>query len=97
MPTTTVRTNVTAPHSRRRTAQFTSAEFYRDRLVVVVAGARAAFLFLLLALVQQADEVLRPCESLPALREKVLDQGLPGRQLLGGNRPLVGGALHLNV
>jgi hypothetical protein len=43
MPTTTVSTNVTAPHSRRRTAQFTSAEFYLDpvvvvrRLVVVVA------------------------------------------------------------
>jgi hypothetical protein len=30
MPTTTVSTKVTAPHSRRKTAQFTSAEFYRD-------------------------------------------------------------------
>jgi hypothetical protein len=30
MPTMTVNTNVTAPHSRRRTAQFTSAEFYLD-------------------------------------------------------------------
>jgi hypothetical protein len=30
MPTSTVTTNVTAPHSRRRTAQFTSGEFYRD-------------------------------------------------------------------
>jgi hypothetical protein len=30
MPTMTVSTNVTAPHSRRRTAQFTSAEFYLD-------------------------------------------------------------------
>jgi hypothetical protein len=29
MPTRTVSTNVTAPHSRRRTDQFTSAEFYR--------------------------------------------------------------------
>jgi hypothetical protein len=27
MPATTVRTKVTAPHSRRSTAQFTSAEF----------------------------------------------------------------------
>ena len=36
MPTMTVRTNVTAPHSRRRTAQFTSAEFYLDLVVVVV-------------------------------------------------------------
>ena len=29
MPTRTVSTNVTAPHSLRRTDQFTSAEFYR--------------------------------------------------------------------
>ena len=29
MPTSTVRTNETAPHSRRKTAQFTSAKFYR--------------------------------------------------------------------
>jgi hypothetical protein len=29
MPTMTVNTKVTAPHSRRRTDQFTSAEFYR--------------------------------------------------------------------
>ena len=31
MPTTTVNTKVTAPHSRRKTDQFTSAEFYLDR------------------------------------------------------------------
>jgi len=30
MPTRTVNTNVTAPHSLRRTDQFTSAEFYRE-------------------------------------------------------------------
>jgi hypothetical protein len=30
MPTMTVNTKVTAPHSRRRTDQFTSAEFYRE-------------------------------------------------------------------
>ena len=30
MPTRTVSTNVTAPHSRRRTDQFTSAEFYLE-------------------------------------------------------------------
>jgi hypothetical protein len=30
MPTATVSTKVTAPHSRRSTDQFTSAEFYRD-------------------------------------------------------------------
>jgi len=30
MPTMTVSTKVTAPHSLCRTAQFTSAEFYRD-------------------------------------------------------------------
>ena len=29
MPTSTVSTNVTAPHSLRKTDQFTSAEFYR--------------------------------------------------------------------
>jgi hypothetical protein len=32
MPTMTVSTNVTAPHSRRRTDQFTSAEFYLESL-----------------------------------------------------------------
>lgn len=30
MPTMTVSTKVTAPHSFRRTDQFTSAEFYRE-------------------------------------------------------------------
>ena len=30
MPTMTVRTKVTAPHSLRRTDQFTSAEFYLE-------------------------------------------------------------------
>jgi len=30
MPTITVKTKVTAPHSFRRTAQFTSAEFYLE-------------------------------------------------------------------
>ena len=30
MPNATVSTNVTAPHSRRKTDQFTSAEFYLD-------------------------------------------------------------------
>jgi hypothetical protein len=96
MPTITVSTNVTAPHSRRRTAQFTSAEFYLD-LVVVVAGAGLAFLFLLLALVQEADEVLRPREGLPALREKVLDQDLPIRQLIYGDAPLLEGARNLDL
>src|ERR1700716_244675 len=97
MPTTTVRTNVTAPHSRRRTAQFTSAEFYRAWLVVVVARARAAFLFLFLALVQEANEVLCACERLPALREKVLDQDLLVRQLIDGDAPFVEGARNLNL
>src|SRR4029077_3513352 len=96
IPTRTVRTKVTPPPSRRRTAQFTSAEFYRG-LVVVVARAREAFLFLLLALVQEADEVLRTSERLPALREKVLYQDLPVRKLVHRDAPLVEGARNLNL
>src|SRR5215467_4972843 len=83
----TVSTNVTAPHSRRKTAQFTSRGFYR-RLEVVVGGVEA-FLFLLLALVQESDEVLRPRERLPTLREEVLDQDLAVRLLVDGDAPLV--------
>src|SRR5437660_948457 len=90
MPATTVRTKVTAPHSRRSTAQFTSDRFYR-RLEVVVAGA-AAFLFLLLALVQEPDEVLRPREGFPTFREEVLDQDLAVRLLVDGDAPFVEGA-----
>ena len=41
-------------------------------LKIVVAGC--AFLFLLLALVQEPDEVLRPRERFPTLREEVLDR-----------------------
>src|ERR1700686_5379381 len=96
MPTMTVRTNVTAPHSFCRTDQFTSAEFYRG-LIVVVARGRHAFLFLLLALVQEADEILRASERLPALREKVLDQDLPVRKLIHGDAPFVEGARNLNL
>src|SRR6266568_5048199 len=87
----TVSTKVTAPHSRRTTAQFTSGEFYR-RLVVVVAAGVEPFLFLLLALVQESDEVLRPGERLPTLREEVLNQDLAVRLLVDGDAPFVEGA-----
>jgi len=42
MPATTVRTNVTAPHSRRSTAQFTKAKFYRRLEIVVERSGPAA-------------------------------------------------------
>src|SRR6266566_2248506 len=87
MPAMTVSTKVTAPHSRRTTPQFTSAEFYK-RLIIVVAGVEP-FLFLLLALVQESDEVLRPRERLPTLREEVLNQDLAVRLLVDGDAPLV--------
>src|SRR2546421_10091389 len=89
MPAITVSTKVTAPHSRRSTSQFTKAKFYR-RLKVVVVGE--AFLFLLLALVQESDEVLRPRERLPTLREEVLNQDLAVRLLVDGDAPFVEGA-----
>src|SRR6267378_1744232 len=91
----TVSTKDTAPHSRRSTPQFTSRKFYR-RLVVVVARADA-FLFLLLALVQESDEVLRPRERLPTLREEVLDQDLAVRLLVDGDAPLVEGARNFDL
>src|SRR6266566_4849320 len=75
MPAITVSTKVTAPHSRRSTSQFTKAKFYR-RLKVVVVGE--AFLFLLLALVQEWEEVL--------------NQDLAVRLLVDGDAPFVEGA-----
>src|SRR2546426_12260706 len=136
MPAMTVSTNVTAPHSRRSTAQFTSGKFYRDpsvairpdsfrpppdvlsptvsrrrvwevgvprgktsvltrALEIVVGGG--AFLFLLLALVQESDEVLRPRERFPTLREEVLDQDLAVRLLVDGDAPLVEGARNFDL
>src|SRR5690349_16880877 len=86
MPAMTVSTKVTAPHSRRSTAQFTSRKFY-PRLEVVVGVE--AFLFLLLALVQESDEVLGPRERLPTLREEVLNQDLAVRLLVDGDAPFV--------
>src|SRR5205814_5643277 len=59
-------------------------------LKIVVAGC--AFLFLLLALVQEPDEVLRPRERFPTLREEVLDQDLAVRLLVDGDAPFVEGA-----
>ena len=63
MPTMTVKTKVTAPHSRLMKVQLTSREFYPDSrpaigtvtrapgLVIVLVRACGAFLFLLLTLV----------------------------------------------
>src|SRR5579859_2716299 len=104
-PTKTVNTNVTAPHSRRSTDQFTNAEFYRDAGVAIRRARRSevvfargrAFLFLLLALVQEADEVLGTRERLPALRKEVLDQDLPAGQLVDGDAPFVEGARNLDL
>src|SRR5438067_9841553 len=59
-------------------------------LKIVVAGC--AFLFHLLALVQEPDEVLRPRERFPTLREEVLDQDLAVRLLVDGDAPFVEGA-----
>src|SRR5690242_21861540 len=95
MPAMTVRTNVTAPHSRRSTAQFTNAKFYR-RLEIVVVRVQA-FLFLLLALVQESDEVLRPRERFPTLREEVLNQDLAVRLLVDVYAPLVERARALDI
>jgi len=39
MPAMTVSTNVTAPHSRRSTAQFTSRKFYRPPEIAVLRRA----------------------------------------------------------
>src|SRR5207245_10339426 len=69
---------------RGRTSVLTRA------LKIVVAGC--AFLFLLLALVQEPDEVLRPRERFPTLREEVLDQDLAVRLLVGRDAPLLEGA-----
>src|SRR5713226_9516911 len=97
IPTSTVSTKVTAPHSRRTKLQLTSGEFWRQLVVVVVAGPGEAFLFLLLALVQEADEVLGACERLRALRVEVVDQDLAVRQLVDGDAPLVEGARNFNL
>src|SRR5438477_6924521 len=90
MPAMTVRTDVTAPHSRRSTSQFTKRRFYLGLVVVVVGVQR--FLFLLLALVQESDEVLRPRERFPTLREEVLNQDLAVRLLVDSDAPFVEGA-----
>src|SRR4030088_1908431 len=102
MPAMTVSTKVTAPHSRRSTSQFTSAEFYweyrtdRRRSEIVLAGG-AAFLFLLLALVQEPDEVLRTREGFPTFRKEVLDQDLGVRLLVDGDAPFVEGARNFDL
>src|SRR6202049_2386820 len=65
--------------------------------LVVVVGSGCAFLFLLLALVQEADEILGAREGLPALREKVLDQDLLVRHLVHRDAPFVEGARNLDL
>src|SRR5438105_10939043 len=57
------------------------------------------FSFLLVALVQEADEVLGAGERLPALREEILRQDVAVRQLVDGDAPLLKGArdLHLEI
>src|SRR5207302_2541908 len=70
--------------TRRHQAGFT-------RALVIVVGS-GAFFFLLLALVQESDEVLRPRERFPTLRKEVLDQDLAVRLLVDGDAPLVEGA-----
>src|ERR1700680_349395 len=65
--------------------------------LVIVVGSGCAFLFLLLALVQEADEILGARECLPALREKVLDQDLLVRHLVDGDAPFVEGARNFNL
>src|SRR5438874_12711976 len=96
MPTSTVSTNVTAPHSRRSTAQFTSRRLY---WALVVFVGRGAFLFLLLALVHDPDEVLRPRERLPTLRAEVFALALAFRLMVEDDAPLVEGAqdFHLDA
>src|SRR5256885_6340260 len=64
----------------------------RPRLVIVVRVGVEAFLFLLLALVQESDEVLRPRERFPTFREEVLNQDLAVRLLVDGDAPFVEGA-----
>src|SRR5215831_745169 len=96
MPTRTVSTKVTAPHSRTRKDRFTSREYYTRRASVLLAVSRLA---LPLALVQEPDEVLRTGQRLPPLGKEILrDDGLV-RKVVDGNAPLVEGScdLHLEV
>src|SRR5207244_487875 len=79
------------PRPPPSTPQFTTRECSQGLEVVVCRSSRL-FLFLLLALVQESDEVLRPRECFPTLREEVLNQDLAVRLLVDGDAPFVEGA-----
>jgi hypothetical protein len=108
-PAMTVTTKETAPHSFRiscpkSTIADSTGQVDARRSQQKPDGRKRELqldlsAFLLVPLVQEPDEILRAGEGLPALREEVLRQDVPGRELIDGDAPLLKGAcdLHLEI